>query len=138
MSRTTCWLRVLFFAALITSCVAQKSGPGSVNPETSIPANSENALEFRGQVGLTYEPYEALFQTNTYGELRVALEDFFRQWKADGRTFEDSASTNIFLRCRLALIRTYYLLGDIEKADALLLWMHPATLLDETGFPAGR
>ena len=138
MTRIINWSVVLCFAALASNSFAQENRQTSFGPGTSIPANSESMYEFRGRAGFTYEPYEALFQTKTYGELRFALEEFFRHWKADGRTFEDSSSRNVFFRCRLALIRTYYLLGDTGKADTLLRWMHPAILLDETGFPVER
>jgi len=137
MKHTVSWTLVClaFFAS---NACTETELHAPLGPDTPIRSNSENAFEFRGSPHFTYEPYEALFETTTYGELWSALEEFFRSWKEDGRVFEDGSSMYTFLHCRLALIRTYYLLGDTEKADTLLKWLHPDTQLDETGFPGGQ
>ncbi len=135
MKRTVAWTLVCV-AFVVSNAVAENTLHASLEPATPIPADSENLYEFRGDAHFTYEPYEALFETKTYGELRSALEEFFRRWKEDGRVFEDASSKYTFLHCRLALIRTYYLLGDTRKADTILTWLHPVTQLDQTGFPS--
>ncbi len=124
----------VFFFSLMTSSVFA-AGIGMVTADTPIPENGNSAFEFRGNPSFGYAPLKEVYKAKTYGELRDALENFFTQWKKDGMVFEDSASTNMFYSCRLALIRTYYLLGESEKADTLLEWVHPVTLLDDTGFP---
>lgn len=120
--------------SLITSNVFAAER-GMVTANTPIPENGNSAFEFRGNPSFGYAPLKEVYKAKTYGELRDALESFFTQWKKDGMVMEDSSSTNMFYSCRLALIRTYYLLGETAKADTLLELVHPVTLLDDTGFP---
>ncbi|MCW1921614.1 hypothetical protein OKA05_03560 [Luteolibacter arcticus] len=101
--------------------------PAQAGPtaETLIPASSRSPLDFRGKSPVDYPPYAAVFQAKTYGELKERLEDFFRQWEKDKKTFTDHATVNIYFHCKNALIRTCYLLGDIEAGDEHLMKLDP-------------
>ncbi len=100
--------------------------PEIVRAVPKIPMESEDPFDFRGRSNFTYPPYEKLFETQNYVELRDGLRHFFRQWEADGREVEDGASMNIYARCQLALVRAEFLLGHREAGSALLHKLHPA------------
>jgi hypothetical protein len=83
-----------------------------------IPADSKASWDFRGPPRtITRESFEKLFACKTYEELRdaliIAIEDLEREP-------DDPTPLYVASECHLALIRTYYLLGDIKNADRLL------------------
>jgi hypothetical protein len=115
------WIPALVAGAcLLTSLQA---GPSASTP---IPADSRSPYEFRGKPAADYPPYAAVFQAKTYGELKERLEDFFKQWEKDKKPLDDFASLNIYFQCQGALVRTCYLLGDVEAGDAHLMKHDPA------------
>lgn len=115
------WIPVLIVSAcLLTSLHA---GP---NASTPIPADSKSPFDFRGKPTADYPPYTAVFQAKTYGELRERLEKFFKQWEKDKKPLDDFSSLNIYFHCQSALVRTCYLLGDVEAGDGHLMKHDPA------------
>jgi hypothetical protein len=110
------WITALVVGAcLLTSLQA---GPTAATP---IPEDSKSPYEFRRKPAVDYPPYTAVFQAKTYGELKARLEDFFKQWEKEKKPFDDLNSIMIYFHCKEALIRTYYLLGDIEAGDEFLM-----------------
>ena len=115
------WITALVAGAcLLTSLQA---GPGASTP---IPADSRSPYEFRGKPTSDYPPYTAIFQAKTYGELKERLENFFKQWEKDKKPLDDFASLNMYFHCQGALVRTCYLLGDVEAGDGYLMKHDPA------------
>lgn len=83
-----------------------------------IPPDSKHSWDFRGPPRtITRESFAKLFSCKTYEELRDALIKTIEDLE-----HEPDCATPLYVAsdCRLALIRTYYLLGDIEQADRLL------------------
>ena len=97
-----------------------------------IPADSESLLDFRGKPTWDYEPYKALFETKTYGELLEGLYAFFAAWTRDGMKLQGDTAVSCYYNCKLAQIRLNYLLReDHLHADKLLLELHPKNQIDE-------
>ena len=83
-----------------------------------IPADSKHRWDFRGPPrALSDEAYVKLFSCKTYEELRDALIVAIENLEGEQ---DCTAPYYVASSCRLALIRTYYLLGDVENADRLL------------------
>ena len=87
--------------------------------ETIIPKDSKSEWDFRGELSaflLGSESAKKLPECKTYEELRDVLEEAIPElikslyW----------GSLQGACSCRLALIRAYLILGDIEKADKLI------------------
>ena len=115
------WITALIVGAcLLTSLQA---APTAATP---IPADSKSPYDFRGKPMADYPPYVAVFQAKTYGELKERLEDFFKQWEKDKKPLDDFASLNVYFHCQGALVRTCYLLGDVEGGDGYLMKHDPA------------
>lgn len=115
------WISAIMVSvSLLTSLQA---GPDA---STSIPADSRSPFDFRGKPASDYPPYKAVFQAKTYGELRERLENFFEQWEKDKKPFEDYISINSYFHCKGALVRTCYLLGDVDAGDEYLLKYDPS------------
>lgn len=93
---------------------------GSVSGETPIPAESKQAMDFRGKSYLTQEAYEKLFKCKTYEALRDQLKVAI-----DTIVVDCAAAGYAVATCQFALIRTNYILGDVKTADALFMKMHP-------------
>lgn len=86
--------------------------------DTPIPPDSKARWDFRGPPGtISRDSFTNLFETKTYEELRdsliIAIEDLEHEP-------DDPTPLYVASDCRLALIRTYYLLGDYMNADRLL------------------
>ncbi len=126
-------MKILTF--VICTCLSafsladETKNPGPRLENVPIPAESGSPYDFRGKADYAYPPYEALFKTRTYGELRAGLEKFMASWHADGRTFADASSLESYLRCKQALVRIYYLAGETAPGDSL---MGELTLAKET------
>lgn len=104
--------RLLLLALAILSCSS------AALADTPIPPDSKHRWDFRGPPRtITRDSFTKLFSCKTYEELRdaliAAIEDL--EHKPD-----DPTPLYVASDCRLALIRTYYLLGEIEHADRLL------------------
>ena len=83
-----------------------------------IPPNSKQDWDFRGPPRtITRESFAKLFSCKTYEELRDALIKTIEDLEHEP---DDPTPLYVASDCRLALIRTYYLLGEIEHADRLL------------------
>ena len=83
-----------------------------------IPPDSKQNWDFRGAPRtITRESFAKLFSCKTYEELRDALIKAIEDLE-----HEPDCAAPLYAagECRLALIRTYYLLGDVEQADRLL------------------
>ena len=83
-----------------------------------IPPDSKQNWDFRGPPRtITRESFAKLFSCKTYEELRDALIKAIEDLE-----HEPTIRRPLYVAsdCRLALIRTYYLLGEIEHADRLL------------------
>ena len=106
--------------------LGEKKGiPGKGN--IRIPAGSDEPFDFRGEPGFDDPEYRKLFACQTYGELRDQLEKAIASIDpGDAGEWEDAAQMNLAATCRLALIRTHYLLMETEEADTLLWKLHPA------------
>ncbi len=101
-------------------------GVGLGRAETFIPKVSREVMDFRGTPNFSDPEYEKLFDCQTFEELRDQL---LRSIESLGQIREeDTSRENVLMVCRLALIRTNYLLGDIERGDELLMKLHPAEL----------
>lgn len=101
---------------------------------TPIPKDSKAEMDFRGYSSFSYPEYKKLFKCATYEELRDQLYKAVAAVTPDekkGEEWEDGAQINASATCRLALIRTLYLLGEVKKADALLMEWHPVNEIGE-------
>jgi hypothetical protein len=86
--------------------------------EHPIPPDSKQSWDFRGPPRtITRESFAKLFSCKTYEELRDALIKTIEDLENEP---DDPTPLYVASDCRLALIRTYYLLGEIEQADLLL------------------
>ena len=103
--------------------------------ETPIPKDSVRFWDFRGSPNFSHPEYEKLYQCRTYEELRDQLRKAIKSIApAAGEEWQDASQGNIVASCQLALIRTLYILGELEEADKLLERFHPA---HEGGQPGG-
>ena len=83
-----------------------------------IPPDSKHNWDFRGPPRtISDESFTKLFSCKTYEELRDALIKAIEDLEHEP---DDPTPLYVASDCRLALIRTYYLLGEIEHADRLL------------------
>jgi len=83
-----------------------------------IPPDSKHNWDFRGPPRtITRDSFAKLFSCKTYEELRDALVEAIKDLEHEP---DDPTPLYVASDCRLALIRTYYLLGEIEHADRLL------------------
>lgn len=83
-------------------------------------------MDFRGHSNFTSPEVEKLYQCKTYEELLAQLEKAIASLTpAPGFEFEDAAHVDALGTCKLARIRTLYLVGQIKKADELLSEYHP-------------
>jgi len=102
--------------------------------ETPIPQDSGRFWDFRGRPNFSNPEYEKLYQCRTYEELRDQLKKAIKSIApAAGEEWQDASQANIVATCQLALIRTLYILGDLDEADKLLEQFHPV----HNGKPAG-
>jgi hypothetical protein len=86
--------------------------------DTPIPPDSKHRWDFRGPPRtITRDSFAKLFSCKTYEELRDALIEAIEDLE---HAPDDPTPIYVASDCRLALIRTYYLLGEIEHADRLL------------------
>ena len=94
--------------------------------DSPIPADSKQLLDFRGSPNFSATEFQRLYRCESYEELRDQL---LRAIEAispkPGAELEDLAQQNALATCKLALIRTYYILGELEEADKRLLELHP-------------
>lgn len=86
--------------------------------DTPIPPDSKARWDFRGPPGtITRDSFTKLYSCKSYEELRdaliLAIEDLEHEP-------DDPTPLYVASDCRLALIRTYYILGDSKTADRLL------------------
>ena len=101
--------------ALIASC----------NAATPIPEGSPQYFDFRGSSDFHHPEFDKLFGCKTYDELRDQLKRTLKSFQPkEGQWASDATVVNAEVVCRLALIRTLYLLGDVKEADSLLLTLH--------------
>ena len=105
-----CKLWFYFLTSIVVCSAALADHP--------IPADSKQNWDFRGPPRtITRKSYEKLFSCKTYEELRdalvIAIEDLEHEP-------DDPTPLYVASSCRLALIRTYYILGDYKTADRLL------------------
>ena len=83
-----------------------------------IPAESKSPWDYRGEPrSITRESHDKLFACKTYEELARALVFAIRDLEHEP---DCAAPVNVASGCRLALIRAYYIMGEIEKAEKLL------------------
>ncbi|MFN0079276.1 MAG: hypothetical protein ACKVY0_22655 [Prosthecobacter sp.] len=83
-----------------------------------IPPNSKARWDYRGPPHtITRDSFAKLFSCKTYEELRDALIAAIEDLEHEA---DDSTPLYVASDCHLALIRTYYLLGDSQNADRLL------------------
>lgn len=97
-----------------------------------IPEDSKERWDFRGPPRtITLDSFARLFACKTYEELRdaliLAIEDLEHEP-------DDPTPLYVASDCRLALIRTYYILGDLANADRLLS-QYSLVHLDAEGRP---
>jgi hypothetical protein len=86
--------------------------------DTPIPPDSKHRWDFRGSPHtITRDSFAKLFSCKTYEELRDALIAAIEDLEHEP---DDPTPLYVASSCRLALIRTYYLLGEIGHADRLL------------------
>jgi hypothetical protein len=86
--------------------------------DTPIPPDSKHRWDFRGSPHtITRDSFAKLFACKTYEELRDALIAAIEDLEHEP---DDPTPIYVASDCRLALIRTYYLLDEIEHADRLL------------------
>lgn len=94
--------------------------------DTPIPKDSERFWDFRGESNFTNLEYEKLYQCRTYEELRDQLKKAIKSVApVAGEEWEDASQVNIAASCQLALIRTHYILGEVDEADKQLERLHP-------------
>ena len=83
-----------------------------------IPEEGKHRWDFRGKAaGFSHKDYDRLFEAKTYEELRDLLPIVIESLEKDAT---DATPLHYASTCRLALIRTHYILGEIEKADEML------------------
>ena len=83
-----------------------------------IPPDGKQNWDFRGPPRtITRDSFAKLFSCKTYEELRDALIKAIEDLEHEP---DDPTPLYVASDCRLALIRTYYLLGEIEQADRML------------------
>jgi broad specificity phosphatase PhoE len=86
--------------------------------DTPIPPESKHRWDFRGSPHtITRDSFAKLFSCKTYEELRDALIAAIEDLEHEP---DDPTPLYVASSCRLALIRTYYMLGEIGHADRLL------------------
>jgi hypothetical protein len=93
-----------------------------------IPADSKSPYDFRGESKWDDPAYQALFHAKTYGDLHEALIDFVRKWSARQNELKDPAHVAAYFTAKQALIRTSYLMGELEPGDKLMEEFHPKAL----------
>ncbi len=102
----------------ILAAIIWMAFPATSHAEHLIPEDSKQPWDFRGKPRtLTHPAYEKLFSCRTYEELRDALIVAIESLE---QSIDCAAPSYAASSCRLALIRTYYLLGDVGNADRLL------------------
>lgn len=110
-------------AALLLLPIASAQSPENF----AIPADSKSPFDFRGTpAAWDFAAYQALFRTKTFGELHEGLRQFMKEWNALEQKPQSPAATEAYFTCKQALIRTYYLFGEVEPADELLLEFRPS------------
>lgn len=90
-----------------------------------IPADSKSPFDFRGKPDWDYEPYQALFDCKTYGELREALSKFRGAFSRDRVRLETKQARLAYFRAKQAYIRTNLYLFRHMEAEEWLLELHP-------------
>ena len=86
--------------------------------DTPIPPDSKHRWDLRGSPHtITRDSFAKLFACKTYEEIRDALIAAIEDLEHEP---DDPTPIYVASDCRLALIRTYYLLDEIEHADRLL------------------
>ncbi len=108
--------------------------------DTPIPKDSKRFWDFRGNPNFTDAEYEKLYRCKTYEELRdqllKAIQSLAPKEGEEGEEWEDGSQANIVASCQLALVRTHYLLGELDRADALLMRLHPVNRQGDAVQPA--
>ncbi len=127
-------MKTIIIALMLGCC-------GYALADTPIPNDSKRFWDFRDKPNFTNSEYEKLYQCRTYEELREQLKKAIKSISpAPGEEWEDASQGNTVASCELALIRTHYILGEIDEADRLLERLHPIHRgeKDAGGQPAAR
>lgn len=118
---------LLVIASLVFASLAPAQDLRAQLDALPIDPDMNSHYDFRGtpEKGWEFAPYQALFKTKTYGELRKALENLLKAVAKDPKATQSKVAREAFATARQSLLRLYYFYGDLEKGDALMAEFHP-------------
>jgi len=93
-----------------------------------IPIDSGSPYDFRRDPKWDDPAYQALFRAKTYGELHEALVAFVKKWSARQNDLKALAHIAGYFTAKQALIRSFYLRGELAPGDKLMEEFHPKAL----------
>lgn len=117
-------LYLITFVALTTSAPAEGNRVAAI----PIPADSKSPYDFRGEPTWNDPEYQALFKAKTYGDLHEALVAFVRKWSGRQNDLKDPTHIAAYFTAKQAVIRSFYLRGELEPGDKLMEEFHPKAL----------
>ena len=115
---------LIAFVALQLVASAQEDRVAAI----PIPADSKSPYDFRGDPAWEDPEYHALFRAKTYGELHEALIAFVKKWSDRQNDLKAPAHIAAYFTAKQALIRSFYLRGELEPGDKLMEEFHPNAL----------